>query len=201
MSSAQNRLRPAPKEPDGRYDGFCRSVDQALPHAGDPPADLGVGVVLHLGGIALGGEFDRGRGFHEPWSAAAIDLHRVALFLFDISEVHFALEFALHGPDFDVELAHVGVIDELQLLATWHHGGEDDRIEQGPPDLGDRCFEPILSCELHSNLSFAWATGLGGLEAAVVTRNCESAKSHRRRGGRSPCPEPWVRTGVVLDAD
>src|SRR4029079_1704338 len=125
----------------------------ALPDAGDLAADLGIRIVSDARAVGLGAELHRRGRPDEARRAAARADHRVGLGLDLVLEIDLAGEVALDRPDLDLDLADVVAVDELELLAATHDGGEDHGTEECAPHLGDRGIEQIIACELHRGTS------------------------------------------------
>ena len=98
-----------------RHNRARRGLEQALADGGDLAADLRVGVVVHAGGDALGGEPDLRRCLDKARRTAAVDRHRVALGLDLVLEIDLAGELALDRADLDLDLADVVTIDEIEF--------------------------------------------------------------------------------------
>src|SRR5439155_865747 len=163
-----------------RHDRARRCLEQPLADAGDLAADLRVGVVEHARGLARRLELDRRGRLDEARRAATVDDHRVAHRLDLVLEIDLAGEVALDRPDLDLDLADVVAVDELELLAPRHDGGQDHRIEQRAPHLVDGGLEQIVTCELHRGTSAPAGARAWGDRALLR----EPAPPPLRRGSR-----------------
>src|SRR6185295_13652838 len=141
-------------------------------------------------------------GLDEAGRAAAVDDHRVALGLDLVLEVDLAGELALDRADLDLDLADVLAIDQIELLAARHDRGQDHRIEQRAPHLGNGGVEQIVTFELHGSTSASGRTHAGcpcaaesapaGWRAPGATASRGSAGNRRRERARRPCPGRWA---------